>query len=58
MDIRVYENGAGIMMLAFRTDDGFITIEEMTVKEAALFAQRLRMAVARATKLAGGKGDK
>jgi hypothetical protein len=46
------------MMLAFGTDDGFITIEEMTVKEAALFAQRLRMAVARATKLAGGKGDK
>ncbi len=58
MDIRVYENGAGIMMLAFRTDDGFITIEEMTVKDATLFAQRLRMAVARATKLAGGKGDK
>lgn len=58
MDIRVYENGAGAMMLAFRSDDGFITIEEMTVKDATLFAQRLRMAVARATKLAGGKGDK
>lgn len=58
MDIRVYENSAGVTMLSFRTDDGFITVEEMTVKDAALFAQRLRMAVARATKISGTKGRK